>query len=92
MNGLYAFISQVAQQVSVDSVAPLAPLGLLASILAWFMHHGAKLPSEIRNLSHRIDGLTKAMLVDMVERESTGMHTKSYCRQEIAKIDERTRK
>ena len=89
MTTLAAWLSQLAQQVPVDAITPLAPLGLLGSVLAWFMHHGAKLPAEIRALAHRIDGLTRALLVDMVEKETCGEKTKNYCREEIAKIEAR---
>ncbi len=53
------------------------------------MYQGMKLPKELRTLAHRIDGLTRALLVDMTERDSAGIHVKKYAREEIAKIDER---
>jgi len=80
------WIAQIA-----NDYAPLAPWGLLTAVLGWFMTQFAKLPGEIKSLAHRIDGLTRALLVDMVERDSIGIHTKNYARQEIAKIDARNR-
>ena len=81
----------VIAQVAAEA-APFAQYGVLGAVLAWFMYHGSKLPGEIRSLAHRIDGLTKALLVDMTERESCGLHTKRYARDEIAKIDARSEK
>lgn len=83
-------IAQIESATS--SIPPLTAVGLLTAVLSWFMYQGAKLPAEIRTLAHRIDGLTRAMLADMMERESTGMKAKDYCRNEMAKIDARMRK
>ncbi len=58
-------------------------------ILAWFMIRGEKLVVEIRSQSHRIDGLSKALLMDLVSRDSVGVQTKLQARAEIAKIDAR---
>ncbi len=41
------------------------------------------------SLAHRIDGLTRAMLMDLVTRDSTGAQTKNQARSEIAKIEAR---
>jgi hypothetical protein len=53
------------------------------------MYHGSKLPAEIRSLAHRIDGLTKAMLMDMVTRDNLGPNAREICHKEIAKITAR---
>lgn len=79
-------------EAAANTIPPLTAVGLLGAVLTWFMYQGAKLPAEIRTLAHRIDGLTRAMLADMMERESTGMKAKDYCRNEMAKIDARMRK
>ncbi len=65
------------------------PMGI---VLGWFMFRAEKFVAEIRSLSHRIDGLTRAMLVDMASRDSCGVATKKYANEAIAAIDARTKK
>ena len=82
-------IASIAQ-LATDNAAPvLFTYGPMGVILAWFMLRGEKVVSKIADLSHRVDGLTKAMLVDMIERESAGPHVKQFARDAIAKIDAR---
>ncbi len=81
------FIAQVL--TATENVPPLTAVGLLTAVLSWFMYQGMKIPKELRILAHRLDGLTRALLVDMTERDSAGIHVKKYAREEIAKIDER---
>lgn len=71
---------------------PLMAFGPLGIICCWFMWRGEKVASRIGDLAHRIDGLTKALLVDMVNRENVGPQTKHYASEAIAKIDARTKK
>lgn len=84
-------MAAVIAQVAADT-QPLAQYGLLGAVLAWFMFHGSKLAGEIRSLAHRIDGLTKAMLMDMVNRDNVGFHTKQAARDSIARIEAREAK
>ncbi len=48
-----------------------------------------KVQDEMRAGAHRVDGLTRALLMDLVSRDSTGIQTKAHARQEIAKIEAR---
>lgn len=86
-------LAEIAQVV--DSALPGASIiisyGPMGVILCWFMLRGEKLVLEIRSLSHRLDGLTKALLVDMIDRESSGEHVKNYAREAIVQIDERNK-
>ncbi len=68
---------------------PLAQFGLLGVVLGYFMYQGTKLASEIRGLAHRIDGMTKALLMDLISRDSVGPHAKAEAQQAIAKIQAR---
>lgn len=47
---------------------------------------------EIKTLSHRIDGLTRQLMMEMVERGAVGAKTMDYIRAAIAKIDARADK
>ncbi len=75
-----------------DNASPLLTYGPLGAICAWFMFRGEKVAAKIGDLAHRIDGLTKALLVDMVNRENVGVKTKQYAVDTIAKIDARNSK
>lgn len=72
-----------------DSQHVLFAYGPMGVIVAWFMLRGEKLAAKVAELSHRIDGLTKALLVDMIERDNAGPHVREYAQETIAKIDAR---
>lgn len=63
--------------------------GPVVAVLAWFMLRGEKIVLEIRSLSHRIDGMTKAMLVDVLSRDSCGPSAREMAREMLAKIQAR---
>lgn len=77
----------IAQMVS--EMNPLAQFGLLGIVLGYFMYQGTKLTAEIRGLAHRIDGMTRALLMDMISRDSVGPATRAQAQAEIAKIEAR---
>lgn len=80
-------IAQVAQEHSL--LYSYGPLGI---ICGWLMWRDERRGNESRSLGHRIDGLTKALLVDMTGRDSCGVATKKYANEAIAAIDARTKK
>lgn len=84
MSTILAVIAQVANEHPMLYV--YGPMGIM---LAWFMHQTKDIPKDIKTLAHRIDGLTRALLVDMTERESCGHRVKEFAREEIAKITAR---
>lgn len=81
-------MSFLAQATSVVEQHPLlysyGPLGFMCS---WFMWRGEKVISEIRTLSHRIDGITKAMLVDVLSRESCGPAARKAAKDMLDKVE-----
>jgi hypothetical protein len=84
-----SIVVQTLAQIASDNTSVLLTYGPLGVICAWFMLRAEKVFTELRSLSHRIDGLTRALLADMVERDSVGIQTKKYARAEIAKIEAR---
>ena len=78
--------------LAAEAAPVLLSYGPLGIMCAWFMLRSEKLFTEIRDLAHRIDGLTKALLVDMANRDSCGLQTKAYAKEAIAKIDARAAK
>lgn len=75
-----------------EPAAALFAYGPMGVMLCWFMLRAEKVFSRISDLGHRIDGLTKALLVDMVDRESAGEHVRQFAKEAIAKIDARASK
>ena len=92
----------IAQAASAALGDPLlytyGPLGIFT---CWLMWRDEKRAAQIkrnedrtydmqRDVMHRIDGLTKALLVDLIERETSGHETKRYAADAIQKIDARS--
>jgi hypothetical protein len=76
----------IAQVVSDN---PLATFGLAGLVIAWFMWFVDKLRSELRSLAHRLDGLTRAILMDLLSRDDAGTQAKIMAQQELAKLQAR---
>jgi hypothetical protein len=87
---MHPFLAILAQLQ--DSAPALYTYGPMGVILAWFMWRGEKLSTEVRSLAHRIDGLTRALLVDMMNRETTGPTARRYAAEAIAQIEARQNK
>ena len=79
----------VIGQIAAEN--PLATYGLAGILLSWALWFINQLRQDLKDLAHRLDGLTRALLVDMAERDSIGERTKQYCRDAIAAIDARNK-
>ena len=83
----------IAQAASIDFSSPIFRDGTMGVMLAWFMFRfekwGDKIVKELRNLSHRQDGLTKALLIAELARDDFGEHGKRAAQEMLAKIDAR---
>lgn len=88
---MFAIIAYALAQTAAESPILLG-YGPLGVVCLWLMYRDERRGNESRAVGHRIDGLTKALLVDMTERESCGVNTKRYAREEIAKIEARMSK
>lgn len=85
------FAAILAQANELITAQPaLYTYGPMGIMLGWFMWRNERLIPEIRTLSHRIDGLTKALLMDMISRDTSGPHTIQQAREALAKIAART--
>jgi hypothetical protein len=89
MSQIFAQTSQALEALSPQMLFAYGPMGI---VLAWFMWRAERGFAKIADLAHRIDGLTKALLVDMVERDNAGLHVREYAAETIAKIDARNKK
>lgn len=88
MNTLAVILGQANEIIASQRM--LYAYGPMGIMLGWFMWRGEKLMGEIRMLSHRIDGLTKALLMDMISRDTAGPHTRQQAQEALAKIVART--
>ena len=84
-------------------ITALTSYGFPGFVCCWFMWYGQKLMkehrdswketnAEIKILSHRMDGMTRAMLVDALSRESTGPATYKVAQDMLSKINVRDEK
>ncbi len=87
-----SIVAAIVAQAATDNAPLLLSYGPLGIMCAWLMYKGEKVFTEIRDLAHRIDGLTKALLVDMANRDTCGIQTKRYAQDAIARIDARAEK
>lgn len=71
---------------------PLASMGIAGVVIGWMMWFFEKLRQEIKGLAHRIDGLTRAMLMDLISRDSVGPHAKQQARAALSQIEARSAK
>ncbi len=79
-------MSLIAQMAEAN---PLAAYGLTGLVLAWMMWFIEKLRGDLKVLAHRIDGLTRALLLDLVSRDNVGAHSKAMAHAELAKVEKR---
>jgi len=82
-------VAQVAQEMAnpTNPTNVLFQYGLAGVIIAWFMFEHKSFGKDIRTLSHRIDGLTRAMLVDALSRENIGPMARKFAQEMLAKIE-----
>lgn len=80
-------MNQLAQIVEAN---PFAAYGLAGLVIAWFMYFTEKLRVELKGLAHRIDGLTRALLMDLMSRDTTGPHAKAMASEELRRLEARS--
>jgi hypothetical protein len=97
-----AYLAGLAEIVAAggDNSAALLTYGPLGIITAWLMYRDEKRSVQFRDTEarnadyhhdvlHRIDGLTKALLVDKIESADATPEVRRYARETVAKIDAR---
>lgn len=88
-------IAQLAQEHT--ALYTYGPLGVFCCWFMWRFEDYKKQArssveetnKEIRVLSHRIDGMTRAMWADMIDRDSTGPHARKFAEEMLSKIEPR---
>ena len=93
-------LAEIAVAGDGGALLTYGPLGI---ITAWLMYRDEKRAtafrdSETRNaqhhhdILHRIDGLTKALLVEKIESDATSDYVRKYASETIARIDARAQR
>ncbi len=88
---LAIIIAQLIQEQT--ALYTYGPLGIICAFFMWRDVARDKEREKDREVStalvHRIDGLTRQLMAEMVERGTVSDNTITYLRQQIAKIDSR---
>jgi len=80
-----------AVAASPETVSVLLTYGPLGIILGWFMLRAEqkleKIPAELRTLGHRLDGLTRALLADVISRDTGNHKAKEIAQKMLTEIE-----
>jgi hypothetical protein len=82
----WLFIAQL-----MDSPKDLVGYGALGIVSAWLMWRDRFVGSKLDTLAHRIDGMTRAMLIDVISRDTAGQNARSAAQEMLNKIQSRDR-
>lgn len=86
----------ILAQVAAENPTALYVYGPLGIMVGWFMWQGTRfaenMKTQIGEVVNRIDTLSKAMMLDVLTRDSSGVHAKSQAREIIAEIDSKQAK
>lgn len=72
----------IIAQTGGDGVSGLYAYGPMGAVLAWFMFRSER---AMNRLSHKIDGMTRAILVDTLSRDNCGPATRKLAQQMLDK-------
>ncbi len=78
----------LAQSATVDPITGIVIYGPMGLMLAWFMLRSEK---AMNTLSHRIDGMTRALLVDTLSRDNVGSTSRKLAEEMLTNIENRSR-
>jgi hypothetical protein len=84
-----AIVAQVAGELVSQNHSLFVAYGPLGAITAWFMLRGEKFIGEFRNLSGRIDIMSRAILVDVVSRDYAPAKAKEQAQEILRELDKK---
>ena len=95
---LVALLAEIPDNPS--TLITYGPLGIITAWLMWRDEKRAiqmreaeiKMQAQLADMLHRFDGLTKALLIDMIAREHLGEAARTHAREALAKIEARAAK
>ena len=85
---MHQLIAQFSPEVTPMTL--LVAYGPMGVMLAWFMWRFETMIKAFRRLSHQIEGMTKAMLVDVMSRPSTSAPTRKVATDLLAEMELRS--
>ncbi len=78
-----AFVPALAELVGPVEPETFARYGLLGAVLAWFMVRADK---RLGGIEHKMAGLNRTMLIEILSRPSTTERAKQACRDELRRV------
>lgn len=75
-------IAQIAAEIS--PYEPFLRYGLLGLVVGWIL---LRLETRLDGISHKIIGLNRTLLIDLIARESVSVAGKAMARQELEKLN-----
>ena len=79
-----AFLPAATAVLEGADASKLGEYGLFGIILGWFMFRHDK---RLAAIEHRMTGLNRTMLVEILSRPSTNPHTRRVALEELRKVD-----
>ena len=74
------FVAALAEGVDVEL---MTRYGLLGIVLGWFMLRADK---RLAGIEHKMGGLNRTMLIEILSRENVSKQAKAECRRELRKV------
>lgn len=76
-------------QIEGGIIKELFNYGIAGIVIGYFMWRDKSIGPKLETLSHRIDGLMRAMLIDVMSRDSSGEQARRFAQEMMAKIEQR---
>ncbi len=87
---LLSLIAQTANSLpDVNSTTLIVAYGPMGIMLAWFMWRFEAMVKAFRGLSHTIDGMTKAMLVEVMSRPGSTNAARQTASEMLSKMEQK---
>ena len=74
------FLSQLGDKLDPEQITRY---GLLGCVLAWFMFRADR---RLAGIEHKMGGLNRTMLIEILSRPTTSERAKIECRNELRKV------
>lgn len=90
LNALLPLVPFAAEVLTNAGAESLAKYGLLGAVLAWFMVRNEKSQDRVvvhlEKLEHKMSGLSRTMLIEILSREGLSERAKRACHTELQRV------
>lgn len=83
----HAFLAELVNDY--PALYTSGPLGVFSLFSGWLMW---RVDSRLGSIEHKLVGLNRTLLVDLISRESVGIQAKALARQELENLSSKPRK